>query len=177
MVRVAGGGAERAQAVLARRARAGADRLTERHRLRAKHRRVWGINRGREAREKPVDPDARAQESELDEAMAELGAREHAQPFEVAIYQAIREPGPDPDPAALADVCDRAARALSAAADAPVHRGALRQVDLWRSTLPLGRDYARRRQLYFTRHLADTLPLVASGASSPHGVPIGFCSP
>ena len=153
------------------------DRLTERHRLRAKHRRVWGINRGREARERPVDPDARAQESELDDAMAELSARQRAQPFEVAIYQAIREPGPDADPDELAAVCDRAARTLAAAGDVAVHRGALRQIDLWRSTLPLGRDYARRRELYFTRHLADTIPLVASGATSPHGIPLGFSSP
>ncbi len=96
---------------------------------------------------------------------------QRAQPFEVSIYQAIREPGPDPDPAELAGVCDRAARALAAAGDVTVHRGALRQLDLWRSTLPLGHDHARRRQLYFTRHVADTLPLVASGAGSPHGHP------
>ena len=68
-------------------------------------------------------------------------------------------------------------RALAAAGDVTVHRGALRQLDLWRSTLPLGQDHARRRQLYFTRHVADTLPLVASGAGSPHGIPVGFSSP
>ncbi len=153
------------------------DRIAERHRLRAKHRRVWGINRGREASEKPVDPDASSQESELEAAVSELGAAHRARPFDVSIYQAIREPGPDPDPAELAAVCDRAARTLGDAVDTAVYRGALRQVPLWRSTLPLGRDHARRRQLYFTRHVADTLPLASSGASSPQGIPLGFSSP
>lgn len=153
------------------------DRITERDRLRAKHRRVFGVNRGREETSKPVHPDAKTQEVELEAAVVELGAAQRARPFEVSIYQAIREPGPDADPRELAAVCDRAARTLGAAVDASVYRGALRQIPLWRSTLPLGRDYARRRHLYFTRHVADTLPLAASGASSPQGLPVGFSTP
>src|SRR5262249_17951583 len=161
-------------------------RIAERHRLRAKHRRVWGINRGREASEKPVDPDASSQETELEAAVSELGAAHRARPFEVSIYQAIREPGPDADPTqpapvchppALGAVCDRASRTLGDAVDTAVFTGALRQVPLWRSTLPLSRDHARRRHLYFTRHVADTLPLASSGASSPQGIPLGFSSP
>ena len=153
------------------------DRVSERRRLRRKHLRVHGINLGRAEAQRPVDPDSRRQEDELDAAIAELRGGHGARPFEVSIYQSVRQRGPDPSLAGLGEAVETAARALAHATDVPVHAGLLRQLELWRSTLPLGIDCARRSQLYFTRHVADTLPLVGTSCGSPVGVPLGFAAP
>jgi hypothetical protein len=153
------------------------DRLAERRKLRARYRRIHGINRGRLDENKHVDPDSRRQEEELDTAVDELGAQHRAQPFEVSIYQSILQPAAADAAEQLADIVDRAAGELAVAGDLAVHRGALRQVPLWRSTLPLGPNPARRGQLYFSRHAADTLPFAAAGCSSPTGLPFAFAVP
>ena len=149
----------------------------ERHRLRAKHRRVWGINRGREARERPVDPDARARRASSTTrwpSSARASARSRLRSRSIR-----RSASPDPTP--IPTSWPRSATApratLAAAGDAPCTAarcdssicGARRCRSA--ATTPGG------AQLYFTRHVADTIPLVASGASSPHGVPFGFSSP
>ena len=84
-----------------------------------------------------------AQEEELGELLKELSGHERAAAFEVSIYQSIRERGPDPDPVQLAEAVEQASREIIAASDARVNLGQLRQLELWQSTLPLGRDVAR----------------------------------
>ena len=76
------------------------DRLRERSRFKARHRRLFGVNRGAELRGRTPDYEMLAQEEELGELLKELSGHERSAPFEVAIYQSIRERGPDPDPVA-----------------------------------------------------------------------------
>jgi type IV secretory system conjugative DNA transfer VirD4/TraG family protein len=153
------------------------DRLRERSRFKARHRRLFGINRGAELRGRTPDYEMLAQEEELGELLKELSGHERSAPFEVAIYQSIRERGPDPNAVQLAEAVEQASRQITAASDARVNLGQLRQLELWQSSLPLGRDAARLARKYITRHVGDTVPLVGTGCGSPEGVPFAFTDP
>jgi hypothetical protein len=153
------------------------DRLHERARFKARHRRLFGINRGAELRGRTPDYEMLAQEEELSELLKELSGHERASAFEVSIYQSIRERGPDPDPVQLAEAVEQASREIIAASDARVNAGQLRQLPLWQSSLPLGRDLARMTRKYVTRHVGDTVPLVGTSCGSPRGVPFAFTDP
>jgi hypothetical protein len=153
------------------------DRLRERSRFKARHRRLFGVNRGAELRGRTPDYEMLAQEEELGELLKELSGHERAAAFEVSIYQSIRERGPDPDPVQLAEAVEQASREIIAASDARVNLGQLRQLELWQSTLPLGRDVARLTRKYVTRHVGDTIPLVGTTCGSPTGVPFAFTDP
>ena len=145
--------------------------------LPARHRRLFGVNRGAELRGRTPDYEMLAQEEELSELLKELSGHERASAFEVSIYQSIRERGPDPDPVQLAEAVEQASREIIAASDARVNVGQLRQLELWQSSLPLGRDLARLTRKYVTRHVGDTVPLVGTSCGSPHGVPFAFTDP
>ncbi|MDP9294730.1 MAG: hypothetical protein M3O90_09975, partial [Actinomycetota bacterium] len=153
------------------------DRLRERARFRARHRRLFGVNRGAELRGRTPDYEMLAQEEELSELLKELSGHERSSSFEVAIYQSIRERGPDPDPVQLAEAVEQASREIIAASDARVSLGQLRQLELWQSSLPLGRDVARLTRKYITRHVGDTVPLVGTSCGSPQGIPFAFTDP
>jgi hypothetical protein len=153
------------------------DRLRERSRHRARHRRLFGVNRGAEMRGRVVDFDMIAQEDEARVLVEELSGQERAAVYEVSIYQSIREPGPQPDPRRLAEAVEYTAREITASSDARVNQGQLRQPGLWQSTLPLGRDIARRTRKYVTRNVGDTVPLVGTHSGSPSGVPFAFTDP
>src|SRR3954469_15450221 len=153
------------------------DRLRERSRFKARHRRLFGVNRGAELRGRTPDYEMLAQEEELGEVLMELSGHERAAAFEVSIYQSIRERGPDPDPVQLAEAVEQASREIIAASDARVNLGQLRQLELWQSTLPLGRDVARLTRKYVTRHVGDTVPLVGTSCGSPTGIPFAFTDP
>ena len=58
-----------------------------------------------------------------------------------------------------------------------MNQGQLRQLELWQSSLPLGRDLARLTRKYVTRHVGDTIPLVGTSCGSPAGVPFAFTDP
>src|SRR5215207_4940690 len=128
------------------------DRLRERSRFKARHRRLFGVNRGAEVRGRTPDYEMLAQEEELGELLKELSGHERSAAFELSIYQSIRERGPDPDPVQLAEAVEQASREIIAASDARGNLGQLRQLELWQSTLPLGRDVARLTRKYVTRH-------------------------
>ena len=153
------------------------DRLRERSRFKARHRRLFGVNRGAQLRGRTPDYEMLAQEEELGELLKELSGHERTAAFEVSIYQSIRERGPDPDPIQLAEAVEQASREIIAASDARVNLGQLRQLELWQSTLPLGRDVARLTRKYVTRHVGDTVPLVGTSCGSPSGIPFAFTDP
>jgi hypothetical protein len=153
------------------------DRLRERSRFKARHRRLFGVNRGAELRGRTPDYEMLAQEEELGELLKELSGHERSAAFEVSIYQSIRERGPDPDPVQLAEAVEQASREITAASDARVSFGQLRQLELWQSTLPLGRDVAGLTRKYVTRHVGDTVPLVGTSCGSPTGIPFAFTDP
>ena len=69
----------------------------------------------------------------------------------------------------LAEAVEQASREIIAASDARVNLGQLRQLELWQSTLPLGRDVARLTRKYVTRHVGDTVPLVGTAADRRPG--------
>jgi hypothetical protein len=153
------------------------DRLRERQRQKARHRRLFGLNRGAERRGQVPDYDMLAQEQEVAELVGELSGQERASVYELSIYQAVREPGPEPEPLQLAEAVDDAASELKQASDAAVHSGQFLQERLWQSSLPLARDVAAQTRKYMTRHVGDTVPLVGTSCGSPTGIPFAFSEP
>src|SRR5918998_5674160 len=147
------------------------DRRLERRKARNRRRRLHGVNRGAEIRGKVPDEDMLAQADETAELLEELRGRQRSAVFEVAIYQSVREPGPLPEPTRLVEASERAVAALRDATDADAKFGGFMQRDLWLSTLPLGRDVARRTRKYASRHVGDTTPLVGPSCGSPTGLP------
>jgi len=153
------------------------DRLRERNRHKARHRRLFGVNRGAQLRGRAADYEMLAQEEEAEALLKELGGQERAAVYEVSIYQSIREPGLEPDPRQLAEGAEQAARQITTSSDARVNQGQLRQPELWQSSLPLGRDEARHTRKYVTRHVGDTVPLVGTSCGSPTGIPFAWTEP
>jgi hypothetical protein len=153
------------------------DRLRERARHKARHRRLFGVNHGAELRGRAVDYEMLAQEEEAGELLRELTGAERAAVYELSVYQSIRERGPEPDPVQLAEAVEQVSRQLTAASDARVNQGQLRQPELWQSSLPLGRDVAGLTRKYVTRNVGDTVPLVGTQCGSPTGVPFAFTEP
>jgi len=153
------------------------DRRRERQKLKLGYRRLFAINRGAEQRGRVPDFDRYAQEHEYQQLLTEMAGHDRANVFEVAIYQAIRARGPAPDLVALGEAVDHCVEQLESASDCKVNRGEFRQPELWLSTLPLGRDVARRVRKYATRNVGDTVPLLGTGCGSPTGLPFAFADP
>jgi hypothetical protein len=151
------------------------ERYRERMAQKRRYRRIHGVNRGVESRGRPLDPDARVQEDEAAELNDQLATSTGAGIYRVSVYAAIREPAGDAE--ALRELCHTAARELSMACDARVQHGPFAQAAIWRSTLPLGHDVARRRRKYVSRNVGDTFPIVGTSCGSPEGIPVGFALP
>lgn len=153
------------------------DRYRERAAQRRRYRRLWGVNRGLEMRARPVDPEKVRQEEEAAEINRELATTAGAGVYQVSVYLAVREPGPDPDRALLREQVEALEREAVAAADARLRTGRGAQRALWTATLPLGLDAARRRRKYVSRNVGDMFPLVGTGCGSPDGLPLGYAQP
>jgi len=153
------------------------DRFRERMAQKRRYKRIHGVNRGVEQRGRPLDPDARVQEQEAAELNEELATSAGAGIYRVSIYCSTQEPGPDPDPEALKEVCQSTAREATMACDARIQHGQFAQRRLWESTLPLGRDVAKRSRKYVSRNVGDTFPLCGTSCGSPDGIPVGYALP
>ncbi|HTZ62664.1 MAG TPA: hypothetical protein VMB51_01015 [Solirubrobacteraceae bacterium] len=155
----------------------GTERYRERLSQKRRYKRIYGVNRGVEARGRMLDADARLHEQEAAELNDELASSASADIYRLGIYVAIAEPGPDPDAQALAECAQSSARELEIATDARVAQGLFAQARLWRSTLPLGRDSARRRRKYVSANVGDSLPPLGTSCTSPDGIPLGYALP
>jgi hypothetical protein len=151
------------------------ERYRERMAQKRRYKRIHGVNRGIEARGRPLDADARVQEQEAADLNDELATSAGAGIYQISVYGAIGEP--DGDPEALRELCQTAGREVTMACDARVQHGPFAQAQLWRSALPLGRDVARRRRRYVSANVGDTFPLVGTSCGSPDGIPLGFALP
>ncbi|HTU79157.1 MAG TPA: hypothetical protein VMF09_10400 [Solirubrobacteraceae bacterium] len=153
------------------------ERYRERMAQKRRYRRIHGVNRGVEQRGRPLDPDARVQEEEAAELNDELATSAGAGIYRVSIYGSLLESGPQPDIETLHELCQAAGREVTMACDARIGHGLFAQGALWRSTLPLGRDVARRRRKYVSRNVGDTFPLCGTSCGSPEGIPLGYALP
>jgi len=149
------------------------ERYRERMAQKRRYKRLYGVNRGVESHGRPLDPDARVREQEAAELVEELATSVGAGIYRVSIYHATQER----DPERLVELCQATARELTMASDARVNHGLFAQARLWQSTLPLGRDTARRKRKYVSRNVGDTFSLVGTSASSPGGIPFGYALP
>ncbi|HEY4280368.1 MAG TPA: hypothetical protein VGM91_19255 [Conexibacter sp.] len=152
------------------------DRIAERNRFRRRERQLWGVNEGGAMQGKRPDRDQLAQEEEHGAVIDDLSTGGQTLQ-DVSIYHATIEPGPAPDEQALAEAVTRTMRALSGAVEAPVQRGEFMQPALWRSTLPLGLDVARRTFPMISRNTAQSLPFCSTSCGSPTGIPWAYADP
>ena len=152
---------------------------SERHRERTaqkrRYKRLYGVNRGVEQRGRPLDPDARLAEQEAAELTDQLASSSGAGIYRLAIYLSLREPDGDAD--ALRELTGAIAREVATTSDARVQPGPFAQQALWRSTLPLGSDVARRRRKYISSNVGDSIPLTGTRCGSPGGIPLGYALP
>jgi DNA helicase HerA-like ATPase len=151
------------------------ERYRERMAQKRRYKRLFGVNRGVEQRGRPLDPDARRAEEEAAELTDELTTSAGAGIYRLSIYLALREPEGDAE--ALGEYAGTIAREMTMASDARTQQGPFAQERLWRSTLPLGGDPARRRRKYVSRNVGDSFPLVGTGCGSPDGIALGYALP
>jgi type IV secretory pathway VirB4 component len=153
------------------------ERYRERMAQKRRYKRLYGVNRGIEQRGRPLDPDARVQEEEAAELNDELATSAGAGIYRVSIYGSILEAAPAPDPETLHELCKGTGREVTMACDARIQQGLFAQGALWQSTLPLGRDVARRSRKYVSRNVGDTFPLTGTSCGNPEGIPLGYAVP
>lgn len=153
------------------------DRRSERTKLKMGYRRIFSVNRGAESRGRVPDFDRYVQEREVETLLSEMAGHDRANLFRVGVYQSIRARGPEPDESLLSEAVDYCADQIQTASDCRVSRGEFQQKELWESTLPLGRDVARRTRKYATRNVGDTVPLAGTSCGSPNGIPFAFSDP
>ncbi len=153
------------------------DRRMERMKLKSKHKRVFAVNRGSEAKGNVPDFDRQRQEQEAQAALEEMAGHSRSNVFKIAVYQSVRAPGPTPDLTALSEAVDYCAGQISETVDCKVSRGEYQQETLWQATLPLGRDVAGHGHKYLTRNIDAPVPLLGTGCGSPSGIPFAFAEP
>jgi len=154
---------------------AATERYRERMAQKRRYKRLFGVNRGVEQRGRPLDPDARLAEEEAAQLTEELSRSPAAGIYRLSIYLSLRDPAGDAE--VLGELGGAVAREVTMACDARMQQGLFAQQPLWGSTLPLGRDPARRRRRYVSRNVADSFPLVGSGCGSPEGIALGYALP
>ncbi len=151
------------------------ERYRERMAQKRRYRRLFGVNRGVEGRGRPLDPEAARAEEEAAQLTEELTTGGGAGIYRLSIYLSLRDSAGDVD--SLTEDSAAVAREVTMASDARVQSGPFAQERLWRSTLPLGVDVARRRRRYASRNVGDSFPLTGTGCGSPDGIPLGYALP
>ncbi len=147
------------------------DRRQERRKARGRRKRMHAFIARAEQDGRIPDDDMIAQRDETRDLLDELRGHERASIHAVSIYQTVRERGPLADPVRLVEASERAVAAIRDATDADAKFGGWMQRDLWLSTLPLGRDVAKRTKKYVSKSVGDTIPLVGPSCGSPTGIP------
>lgn len=147
------------------------NRASERTSTRRRARRLRGLNYGAVLSGKVPNPDRLAQEAESWTLLEDMRTHRATTLYDVSLYQAIREPGPAPDPVRLAETAQRAAKAIQDASEATAKVGTFLQRTLFVSTLPIGLDAGRNEakltKRYATRHAAASLPIFGASCGSP----------
>ena len=154
------------------------DRALERRRYKQRYRRLYGVNRGAEAAGHVPDLEQRDHEGEIAELLGELTGSATAGLYElVGLPLAARARAASRTrwrwPRRSTRSCERSAARSTrgcSAASSP-------SCALWRSSLPLGLDVARRTRRYASTNAADCVPLVGTGCGSPRGLHLGYAEP
>lgn len=119
------------------------------------------------------DKESERQELEQEQLVDEMADDPQAGLVELSLYLLLRAPGPQPDVHELDEAAHHAGQIVHrATAGGILMPGTREQEDLWRSTLPIGLDIARKTLRFGMDHAADTLPLMASSCGSPDGLPL-----
>jgi hypothetical protein len=119
------------------------------------------------------DAEAERQEHEQEQLVEEMANDPQAGLVELSLYLMVRAPGPRPNVHELEEAFHQAGQRVHRATAGGVLMPGTREQDvLWRSTLPLGVDVARRTLRFGMEHAADTTALVGSGCGSPQGLPL-----
>jgi len=128
------------------------------------------IGRGRR------DAQSERQEREQGALVEEMADDPQAGLIELSMYLLLRVPGPRPKQLDLSQL-DEAAHAAAqivgrTTAGGTLMSGTREQDVLWRSTLPLGVDVARKTLRFGMEHAADTTALIGASCGSPTGLPL-----
>jgi hypothetical protein len=164
-------------------------RARERSKARARYKRIYGLQRGKEMKLKAIDFESRQREQEAANLTAELASSAGAGIYQVSVNLTLVSP-PDPtiprrteedrqeDREQRAKSLQRWTRALEqevlTRTDARLHLPCFAQLKAWRATWPLGLDTLGLKRRYVTQNLADTFPLVSAHCGSPSGIPLGW---
>ena len=128
------------------------------------------IGRGRR------DAEAERQEREQGALVEEMADDPQAGLIETSLYLLLRIPGPRPnqgDLSELDEAAHQAGQVVHRATTGGVLMPGTREQDvLWRSTLPLGVDVARKTLRFGMEHAADTTALIGASCGSPTGLPL-----
>ncbi|HEV2753123.1 MAG TPA: hypothetical protein VGV36_04720, partial [Solirubrobacteraceae bacterium] len=122
------------------------------------------------------DAQSERQEREQAALVEEMADDPQAGLVETSLYLMLRVPGPRPNQNDLTEL-DAAAHQASlvinrATAGGALHPGTREQDVLWRSTLPLGVDVARKTLRFGMEHAADSTALIGASCGSPTGLPL-----
>jgi hypothetical protein len=149
----------------------GLDRAQEQQRITRRWKQAARENERNASKGNP-DPETVAQEVELGAHAQQMAMDPMAGPVLTATYLMVRSPGPKPDANAVDQAKYEAASHVQRATQGgTLNPGVRIQEILWRSTLPLGTDYAKRTVTMEADCAADTVPLVGTGCGSPTGLP------
>jgi hypothetical protein len=150
------------------------DRKREKAKFNGSARRQHGTVTGAMSRGRAPNPERELQLAETQALLGELAGSSRTTIYQVAIYLTLRARGPRASAAELAEAVEYCSEALERAADCTVNVGSHLQQQLWISSLPLGRDVAKRVKRYVTRNVGDTVPFLGAGCGSPKGLAFAF---
>lgn len=150
------------------------DRRSERDKVKRGRMQLHGVIEGGKARRRPPSVEMKEKKKEQTRLLKELAGEQAGRLWNVSVYQSVREPGPVSDKGDLLDASKRTVSAIRDTEGADAKFGGFMQRDLWRATLPIGRDPAKRTRKYVSRNVGDMVPLVGSSCGNRTGIPMFF---